>query len=87
MKVIEYKVIAQSSLERLIELVNKNIGKGWQPQGGISMTRNLELVDQEGFAQAMVRYEQEPKPIKVEGTHRAEIKTTGRTNLSKRTII
>lgn len=36
---MQYTVVNSDSLERFLEIVNKNIEEGWTPQGGVS-TRN-----------------------------------------------
>ena len=51
-KVVEYKVVADSSMLSLFEKeINKMIKEGWQPLGG--MTRDSGTT----FFQAMVKYE------------------------------
>lgn len=57
---MRYYVVYRESLEELIKEVNRLIGEGWRPQGGIdivAVTFNPGLFQKtsESFAQAMVR--------------------------------
>lgn len=53
MRIIEYTVVAALSFEKMIELINKRIVEGWQPQGGICYNMNMD-----GLIQALVKYEE-----------------------------
>lgn len=45
---MEYVILAQDDIAHLITLVNKYIGMGWRPQGGVSRHEDI-------YHQAMVR--------------------------------
>ena len=56
-KIIYYKVLTYGGgYSNLSDLVIEHINDGWQPLGGICSTDNTENT---GFAQAMVKYEDE----------------------------
>jgi hypothetical protein len=62
---MRYYVVYKESLEELIKEVNRLMGEGWRPQGGIdvpAVTFGEGLIQRvaERFAQAMVRDTEEP---------------------------
>lgn len=49
---MEYKVVKVNKINRLEEMVNLLISKGWKPLGGVSVSSSLLS---EVFVQALVR--------------------------------
>lgn len=58
MEVVDYKVISESSREKLTESVQQAINEGWQPWHGLSM---VDSGSSRHYAQAVVQYSQKPK--------------------------
>jgi len=56
MKVKEYYITHSSSSMALYQAVDKFIQDGWQPQGGMAVT--IDLNGEETFYQALVKYEE-----------------------------
>lgn len=59
MRVIEYLSLEESSVGDLTRSVNKAIGKGFQPLGGMSITTTISQFNSTSkyCCQAMVKYE------------------------------
>ena len=56
---MEYKIIRGTSIADLADAVNENIGKGWQPHGGICFAQpgvmDIMVAVPHPWAQAMTR--------------------------------
>lgn len=56
-KIIDYLIVGNASRNELITLIKENIDLwGWQPIGGICISRNDQFLEKVMFYQAMVKY-------------------------------
>lgn len=56
-KIKEYIIISDYSATDVVEAVNQYISDGWEPQGGLAITKDTQL-GRMAYAQAMIkRYE------------------------------
>ena len=59
MKIQRYEVVYANSEGEFVQQINKMIGDGWQPLGGVGITY-IEKQMQVVYHQAMVEYEKAP---------------------------
>jgi hypothetical protein len=58
MTIVDYRVLKSLTSDKLETQVNDLIAKGWQPQGGVSLSSTGDW-----YCQAMVKHEQLPPGI------------------------
>ena len=52
---MEYTIVIANTLSNLETRVNEHIKKGWRPQGGITIQRNMQFNNVEYYFQAMIK--------------------------------
>ena len=55
-KIVNYKILAASTVRGLTPEVNRHMAEGWQPLGGA-------LVDEQQIFQTMVQYEEKDEEL------------------------
>ncbi len=63
MRIIEYKIVCENFSE-FEPSVNRMIGQGWQPFGGVAATKPFDEEEPYALWQAMVKYEKQPRKRK-----------------------